>query len=106
LFDAKGEALSITVFFCQVVAVAWIFNGGQFVANAAFNNLGYPMTSTLFNWGRATIGNLPFMYLFVAFASNLELSELQAAVLGQGVGGIVFATFGMLWCWRLVKGLG
>jgi hypothetical protein len=28
-------------------------------ANAAFNDLGYPMLSTLLSWGRATLGAIP-----------------------------------------------
>ena len=32
-----------------------------FVANAAFNNLGAPYLSTVFNWGRATLGTIPFV---------------------------------------------
>ena len=32
----------------------------QFVANAAFNNLGRAKLSTWFNWGKATLGTIPF----------------------------------------------
>ena len=38
----------------------WFFIGLLFVANASFNNLGFPLLSTLFNWGRATLGTMPF----------------------------------------------
>ena len=33
--------------------------GALFVANAAFNNLGHPLLSTLFNWGRRRWGRFP-----------------------------------------------
>jgi putative MATE family efflux protein len=105
LFDAKGEALTVTLFFCRVACVAWVFSGGLFVANAAFNNLGFASTSMIFNWGRATIGNLPFMWGFVAIAGMLKLSPLEAAILGQGVGGIIFSIAGVWWCKRMMAGL-
>jgi putative MATE family efflux protein len=105
LFDATGEALTVTLFFCRIACVAWIFNGGLFVANAAFNNLGYAMTSTLFNWGRATLGNLPFMWIFVAYAGVLGLTGVEAAILGQGVGGIIFSIAGVWWCRKMMQKL-
>ena len=33
----------------------------MFVANAAYNNLGWPMLAAVFNWGRATLGTIPFV---------------------------------------------
>ena len=50
-------------FFCQLSGFIWFFVGLLFVANASFNNLGYPLLSTFFNWGRATLGMIPFAYL-------------------------------------------
>ena len=44
----------------------WLFLGAIFVATAAFNNLGFPILSTLFNWGRATLGIIPFVTLGAA----------------------------------------
>jgi putative MATE family efflux protein len=61
LFGAKGEAARIVLFFCGWGVAIWFFLGGLFIANAAFNNLGYPLLSTLFNWGRATLGTIPFV---------------------------------------------
>ena len=34
------------------------------VSNAAFNNLGHPFYSTWVNWGRHTLGTVPFVMLF------------------------------------------
>ena len=61
LFDAKGETAELLVFFCRASGVLWLFLGGIFVANAAYNNLGAPFLSTAFNWGRATLGTVPFV---------------------------------------------
>jgi putative MATE family efflux protein len=61
LFNATGETASLVKFFCAYAGALWLFLGPIFVANAAFNNLGYPLLSTLFNWGRATLGTIPFV---------------------------------------------
>ena len=50
-------------FFCQLSGFIWFFISLVFVANASFNNLGFPLLSTFFNWGRATLGMIPFAYL-------------------------------------------
>jgi putative MATE family efflux protein len=61
LFAAKGETADLLAFFCRFTGVLWFFLGGVFVANAAFNNLGQPLLSTAVNWGRATLGTMPFV---------------------------------------------
>ena len=63
LFNAEGRTREIVIFFCHFGASAWLFLGCLFVANAAFNNLGFPILSTVFNWGRATLGTIPFVTL-------------------------------------------
>ncbi len=60
MFGASAETARYIGFFCLFGAAAWVFNSLMFVANAAFNNLGFPIYSTLFNWGRATLGTMPF----------------------------------------------
>jgi putative MATE family efflux protein len=40
LFLASGRTKELILFFCTFVAISWAFAGAQFVANAAFNNLG------------------------------------------------------------------
>ena len=59
LFHAQGETAGLITFVCAYGGVLWFFLGAIFVANAAFNNLGFPVVSTLFNW--ATLGTLPFV---------------------------------------------
>ena len=61
LFDAKGETARLLGFFCHASGFLWLFLGGVFVANAAYNNLGWPVLSAVFNWGRATLGTMPFV---------------------------------------------
>lgn len=92
-------AADLVIFFCLLVAGSWIFHGFLFVANAAFNNLGYPVTSTLFNWGKATVGTMPFAYVGALHGGA------TGAFLGQGVGAVVFGVIGMAWAYRTIARL-
>ncbi|TVR10785.1 MAG: MATE family efflux transporter [Salinarimonadaceae bacterium] len=90
LFGASGETRDLIVFFCLVCGPIWFFNGLLFVANASFNNLGFPLYSTAFNWGRATIGTAPLALLGAHFAGP------QGAILGAGVGSAAFGAAALL----------
>jgi Na+-driven multidrug efflux pump len=61
LFGASGETSRVVIFLCRIGVAAWLFISSLFVAHAAFNNLGFPALSTLFNWGRATFGTVPLV---------------------------------------------
>jgi len=63
VFGLSDEGVHLVMFFCLYAAGSFVFLGALFVANAAFNNLGAPLLSTLFNWGRATLGIIPFVWL-------------------------------------------
>ena len=67
LFHATGATADYIAFFCKFGVSAWLFIGLLFVANAAFNNLGFPLLSMVFNWGRATLGTIPFVTLGAAW---------------------------------------
>jgi hypothetical protein len=67
-----------------IVAGSWAFAGAQFVAAAAFNNLGHPNTSTLFNSGKATLGTLPFT-IHGAYVAGPE-----GVVAGMALGSVIF----------------
>lgn len=88
LFAAQGDAAALVTLFCTYVAAAFIFNGALFVANASFNNLGYATYSTVFNWGRATLGTLPFVWL----GARMEWGGggAQGVLIGQAIGSVVF----------------
>lgn len=96
LFNAQGETARLVAFFCLVSGGIWFFNGLLFVANAAFNNLGSPLLSTGFNWGRATLGTMP---LALAGAS---LGGPEGALLGAGAGSVLFGIAGALTAFRVV----
>ena len=65
LFHAQGETAGLITFVCVYGGVLWFFLGAIFVANAAFKISGSRL-STLFNWGRATLGTLPFVSIGAA----------------------------------------
>lgn len=85
LFSATGLTRDLVYLFCGPLALAYFFNGVLFVANAAFNNLGHPFYSTWVNWGRHTIGTVPFVIVFSNFWGP------QGVLIGQAAGGFLFA---------------
>jgi Na+-driven multidrug efflux pump len=90
VFHAQGVTRDILYLFCGPICLLFFFNGAIFVANAACNNLGAPFQSTLINWGRHTLGTIPFA---------LWLGGLWGAegiLIGQAMGGVVF---GLLAIW-------
>lgn len=97
LFDAEGPARNLVVFFCQIVAASFLFNGALFVANAAFNNLGHALYSTMFNWGRSTLGTLPFVW------AGAKLYGAEGALAGWGLGGVIFGVLSVLVCFRVIN---
>ena len=86
LFGAQGETARLVVFFCSYGAMAWAFLGCLFSANAAFNNLDKAFLSTLFNWGRATLGTMPFVHLGAQYFGP------QGVLLGIIIGAAVFGS--------------
>lgn len=99
IFGVSGEARELVVFFCLIVAGSFIFNGMLFVANAAFNNLGYATYSTIFNWGRATLGTFPFVYF------GGEYYGAMGVLGGWGLGAIIFGIAAVIVCFRVVRNI-
>jgi putative MATE family efflux protein len=99
-FGASDGATSLFNFFATFVAVFFVFNGAQFIANAAFNNLGHPLWSTYSNWGRVTFGTIPFVWIGAHFMGP------NGVLLGQAVGGALFGIVTFIVAWRLSAGTG
>ncbi|QGX99248.1 MATE family efflux transporter [Roseovarius faecimaris] len=91
LFEADGITRELIYLFCGPLALMYFFNGVLFVANAAFNNLGRPFLSTWMNWGRHTLGTIPFV-LAGAYAFGAT-----GVLIGQALGGVLFGVL----AWRL-----
>ena len=83
-FKANAETARYIVFFCTWGITAWLFMSLLFVANACFNNLGFPLYSTVFNWGRATLGTIPFVTLGAQYAG------VEGGQVGIALGAFIF----------------
>ncbi|MFO1115860.1 MAG: MATE family efflux transporter [Beijerinckiaceae bacterium] len=84
IFHATGRTRDLVAFYCSIGGATWLFLAGLFVANAAFNNLRYPGFATLFNWGRATLGTIPFVTL------GAQLWGAEGGFVGIIVGAALF----------------
>lgn len=96
LFGVSEEAADLIALFCLWLCPAFAFFGALFVANAACNNLGRPHYSTLFNWGRATVGTIPFVALGSA------LYGAPGVLIGNFGGGAIFGVIAVIYSFRLV----
>ncbi|MCA3641543.1 MAG: polysaccharide biosynthesis C-terminal domain-containing protein [Methylobacterium sp.] len=96
MFGVSGLTAQYVAFFCAISGLAWLFNGFLFVANAAFNNLGFPLYSTAFNWGRATAGTIPVAWLGAHFGG------VEGAMIGVALGSIAFGMAGLVTAFRAI----
>jgi putative MATE family efflux protein len=99
-FRATGTAGDLVVFYCRYLAPLFVFLGALFVANAAFNTLGRPHLSTALNWGRATLGTIPF----AAFGGYLAAAP--GVLTGSMLGGVVFGVLAVWLAYRWIDALG
>lgn len=97
LFEAEGITRTLIYLFCGPLALAFFFNGVIFVANAAFNNLGHPFYSTWINWGRHTLGTVPFVILGGWWWGA------PGVLIGQAFGGVIFAAVAWLLALRVMN---
>jgi putative MATE family efflux protein len=94
IFSASPRATELVVFFATYVGLSWAFAGAQFVAAAAFNNLGKAALSTWFNWGKATLGTIPFALVGAHYWGP------EGIMAGTAVGAILF---GIVSAWKAYK---
>ena len=99
IFNASPRAAELVVFFCTWIAGSWALAGMQFVASAAFNNLGRPALSTWLNWGKATLGTIPFALIGGAYAGP------EGIMAGMALGSVLFGLAATLMAFSLVNGL-
>jgi putative MATE family efflux protein len=96
---ATGEAERLIVLYCRWLSPLFVFLGALFVANAAFNTLGRPKTSMVLNWGRATVGTVPFVM------AGSHIGGAAGALVGHMVGGIAFGVLAVGLCYRMMDRL-
>lgn len=99
LFLATGDAERLILLFCHWLAPLFAFLGALFVSNAVFNTLRRAHISTMLNWGRATMGTIPFVML------GAKYGGADGVLVGNMVGGILFGSLGVVLCYRLMDRL-
>jgi Na+-driven multidrug efflux pump len=99
LFGAAGAGAELIAFFCRTIAGTFVFVGALFVANAAYNNLGFPTLSTVFNWSRATLGTIPFVWIGARYFGA------DGVIAGQAAGSVVFGLASIIVCYRVIGGV-
>ena len=96
LFHAEGLTRDLVFLFCGPLSLLFFFNGLLFISNAACNNLGRPFQSTLLNWGRHTLGTVPFAIWFAS------IWGAQGVLIGQAVGGVLFGILSLWLVFRVI----
>ncbi|MEL7488233.1 MAG: MATE family efflux transporter [Pseudomonadota bacterium] len=96
-FSLDGAGVDILTTFVWGVAPLFFFNGVLFISNAAFNNLNRPTWSTALNWGKNTIGVVPFVMI------GADMAGAPGVLIGQALGGVFFALTGVWLAFRLAS---
>lgn len=96
VFDATADAAELLVLFCTWIAASFVFTGSLYVANTAFNNIGRPGLSTLFNWGRATVGTVPFVI------AGGQMGGASGILIGHTAGALIFGTLAVVVGYRIL----
>ena len=99
LFSVSGSAAELIVLFCLWLAPGFIFNGASFATNAAFNNLGIAHYATLLNFGKATIGTIPFVYIGSIWF------DAAGVLIGQALGAVLFGVLGTAIAFHMIRNL-
>ncbi|TDG12710.1 MATE family efflux transporter [Seongchinamella unica] len=98
-FSASDQAAELILFYCHFLVAAFIFNGALFVANASFNNLHHPHWATGFNFGRALLGTIPFVYF------GAHWYGAKGVLAGEALGALVFGTLAVVAAFYLTRRL-
>ncbi len=95
-FHLAGPAGTFFLFLCRYATITWVFVGFILVANAMFNTLGRAYLATLFNWGRATLGTIPFVWLGATYGGP------EVAMMGIAVAAAIFAAAAVVVAGRVI----
>jgi Na+-driven multidrug efflux pump len=98
-FSASDQAAELIRFYCNFLVATFIFNGALFVANASFNNLHHPHWATGFNFGRALLGTIPFVYL------GAHWYGARGVLAGEALGALIFGALAVVAAFYLVRRL-
>jgi Na+-driven multidrug efflux pump len=100
IFHLDEPASRFFIFLCRYATITWIVIGFMLVANAIFNTLGRAHLAMLFNWGRATLGTMPFVSVGATYGGP------EFAMMGLAVSAALFAGGAVLVARRLILQLG
>jgi putative MATE family efflux protein len=100
LFHAEGVTRDLVYLFCGPLCLLFFFNGLLFISNAACNNLGRPFQSTALNWGRHTLGTVPFAVWLSGYWGA------GGVLIGQAVGGVLFGILSLWLAYRVIDQYG
>ncbi len=99
-FGLSGQGEDVLRGFTRVGVGGFVFVGALFVANAAFNNLGQPLRSTLVGWVKDGLLSWPAAaWLATGFGA-------AGVIYGQALAGALVGGLAALWGWRYVARLG
>lgn len=93
IFDLPVGGMDLIHAFAWIVVPLFFFNGLLFISNASFNNLDRANWSSWTNWGRNTVGVLPFA------VAGSQLGGAPGVLIGQAIGGVMFG-LGAFWLTR------
>lgn len=97
VFHATGETAALLRVYCVYISPLFVFLGLLFVSNAALTALGHPHWPTVLNWGRATLGTVPFVTLGGYLYG-------PAGVIGSNLAGASFFALTGVWlCRKLIS---
>ena len=99
VFELDGQGAQVLRAFTMVGVGGFVFIGALFVSNAAFNNLGKPVRSTLFNWLNHGVLGWP------SAAGLAAVFGAPGVIYGQAIAGAVAGTLAALWGWAYVRSL-
>ena len=96
IMQAKPETADLVIFFCRWLTPGFGMIGYLFVANATFNNVDHAHYSSWLNWGRATLGTIPFVH------AGAYIAGAHGLLAGQIIGGALIAILGIWLSFRTV----
>lgn len=97
IFGLSDDASGVVRAFNYIGAGSFVFAGALYVSNAAFNNLGKPLYSTVFNWIKDGVLMWPFCILGASWYAA------EGVIYGQSLAWVVGGTVATWVGWRFIK---
>lgn len=98
-FSLTGAGTEVLSTFTHLGTGAFLFTAALFISNAAFNNLGRPALSTLFNWSRDGAA-IPLLALAIGDAAGAG-----GVIVVQALAALTVGSVAALTAWRYVARL-